>query len=49
MTAEKLILEKKKKSSTRKKKQLSIMQETYKYCDIRFETYLNTMLYGYKV
>ena len=24
------------------------MQETYMYCDIRFETQLNTILYGYK-
>jgi len=31
-------LEEKKKSSTKKKKQLSIMQETYMYCNIRFET-----------
>ena len=38
MTAENLILEKSKKSSNRKKKQLSIMQETYVYCDIRYET-----------
>ena len=41
-TAEKLILEKKKKLSNRKKKQLSIMQETYVYCDIRYETLSNT-------
>ena len=25
------------------------MQETYMYCDIRFETQLNTILYGSKV
>ena len=46
MTAEKLILEKKKKTSNREKKKLSIMQETYVYCNIRFETLLNTILYG---
>ena len=25
------------------------MQETYMYCDIRYETQLNTILYGWKV
>ena len=38
LTADKLILEKKKKLQPEKKKQLSIMQETYMCCDVRFET-----------
>ena len=38
MTAKKLILEKKKNLQPEKKKQLSIMQEMYMYCDIRYET-----------
>ena len=36
LTAEKLILEKK-NLQPEKKKQLLIMQETYMYCDIRYE------------
>ena len=40
MTADNLILEEKKNLQP-EKKQLSIMQESYVYCDIRFETYLN--------
>ena len=50
MTAEKGKEKKsKKKKTTIINYQLSIMQESYVYCDIRYETQLNTMLYGYKV
>ena len=41
LTADKLILEEKKNLQPEKKNKLSIMQETYMYCDIRFETQLN--------
>jgi len=39
----------KKNLQREKKNKLSIMQETYMYCDIRYETLLYTILYGYKV